>query len=228
MFFENFFLEISWGEGWGRGRDGTWRYFGLKLTKKRKTFKVIDFKNFKSLNLKANIFKSFFTEKCPFLTFFFSLEISWGRGWRGGDETWRSFGFIQTKNVKYWDLKIFNIFYFYISNLKANIFKSFFTEKWPFLTFFFLSKSHGGGVGGVGMKHLGPLDLNKPKTFSYWDFKNFNISKSIFFKVFFHQYLWFFRNFFFKISWGERWGVGEGLYRNPNVVEEHKSPKKML
>jgi hypothetical protein len=91
-------------------------------------------------------------------------------------------------------------------------------------------KSHGGGVGGVGMKHEGPLGLIKPKSSVIETLKisTSQNSKSIFFKVFFHQFLWFFRNLFFKISRGERWGVGEGLHRNPNVVEEHKSPKKML
>ena len=97
-------------------------------------------------------------------------------------------------------------------NLKANIFKSFFTEKCPFLTFFFLSKSHGGGVGGVGMKHLGPLDLNKPKTFSYWDFKNFNISnlKVNIFQSFFINIYGFFEISFSKYheERGGEWGKG--------------------
>ena len=56
--------------GWGRGRDGTWRHFGLKLTKKRKTFKVIDFKNFNISNLK--VFKVFFHQFLwVFSNFFF-------------------------------------------------------------------------------------------------------------------------------------------------------------
>ena len=197
----------------GEGRDETWRAFGLKLTKKRKTFRVIDFKNFTISNFKANIFQSLFSHKNALFWRFFSLEISWGGWWWNMKVLW----VYSNQKVKYWDLKIFNIFYFYISNLKANIFKSFFTEKCPFLTFFFLSKSHGGGVGGMGMKHKGPLGLNKPKTFSYWDFKNFNISnlKVNIFQSLFSSISMVFSKFLFQNIMRREVGSGGRVIQEP-------------
>jgi hypothetical protein len=53
--------------------------------------------------------------------------------------------------------------------------------------------------------------------------KNSKLKFKVFFKVlkflslFSSISMGFFYIFFFKISWGERWGVGEGLYRNPNA-----------
>jgi hypothetical protein len=119
------------GEEWGRGGDGTWRHFGLKLTKKRKTFKGIDFKNF---NISSPIFSRLFSQKNALLKFFF-LKISWGRGWR---EVW--------------------------------------------------------------MKHEGPLGLYNPKTFSYWDLKNFNILNLI---TIFQRFL-----SHFSRSWAVGWCDG--------------------
>ena len=80
-FFEKIFLNlVGMGWGWGGGEV-------VMVTKKRKSLKVIDFKNFNILNLKANIFPSLFSQKNVFFENFF-LEISWGEGWgRGRDGT---------------------------------------------------------------------------------------------------------------------------------------------
>ena len=63
-FFEKIFLNLV-GMGWGKGggRDGG---EVVMVTKKRKSLKVIDFKNFNILNLKANILPSLFSQKNVF------------------------------------------------------------------------------------------------------------------------------------------------------------------
>ena len=54
-FFEKIFRNLV-GMGWGGGEV-------VMVTKKRKSLKVIDFKNFNILNLKANILPSLFSQK---------------------------------------------------------------------------------------------------------------------------------------------------------------------
>ena len=90
-----------------------------------------------------------------------------------------------------------------IARISKPIYSSLFSPKNALFWHFFFSKSHGGGVGGVGMKHEGPLGLNKPKTFSYWDFKNFNISNLI------TIFQWFLSHF--GGSWAVWWCDGPAL-----------------
>jgi hypothetical protein len=86
------------GMGWGRGGDGIWRPFGLIQTKKRKTFKVIETLEIPISGISKAIFSSVFLHKFFWKILFQNLE---GKGWVwGGDEAWRPFGLIQTKNVQ--------------------------------------------------------------------------------------------------------------------------------
>jgi hypothetical protein len=64
---------VGVGWGWGGGEV-------VMVTKKRKSFKVIYFKNLNISNIKANIFPSLFSQKNGFFENFF-LEISWDEGW---------------------------------------------------------------------------------------------------------------------------------------------------
>ena len=72
-FFEKIFRNLV-GMGWGRGGGEV-----VMVTKKRKSLKVIDFKNFNILNLKANILPSLFSQKNVFFLILFSQNLIGGR-----------------------------------------------------------------------------------------------------------------------------------------------------
>ena len=70
------------GEGWGRGGDGTWKHFGLKLTKKWKTFQV-DFKNISISRIsKAILFQVLFVSISMIFSEFLSSKY---QGEKGGE-----------------------------------------------------------------------------------------------------------------------------------------------
>jgi hypothetical protein len=75
---------------------------------------------------------------------------------------------------------------------------------------FFQNLVRGVGWGGVVQEHESPKKKFKTQIQSI--FQSLKVCKS-----FFVNFYGFFEFFSLKISWGERWGVGEGLYRNPNA-----------
>jgi hypothetical protein len=84
-----------------------------------------------------------------------------------------------------------------ITQISKPIFSQvFFHRKMPFFVKRFL-KSHGGSW--EGMKRERPLGLYNPKTFSYWDLKNFNILNLI------TIFQWFLLH--------PRWILGSGMVR---------------
>ena len=155
--------------------------------------------------LKSNyLFSQFFL--------FFKKYFSKSRGERS--EGWGGVGWCRNMKTQRKNSKLeFKVSPFQSVFFKANLFQSFFSRKMPFFGEKNISKSCGGGVV---MKHEDPLGLYKPKTFSYWDLKIFNIFfKANLFQSFFPPKMPFLKKKISK-SHGGRGGRG--------VVMEHEGP----